>query len=214
MKEQELSEKKSELERSKSALARLARAAKQTNGPVTAAPVAPAPNSFRDLKLPPAVAELGRQNSLARLRSIYDALLTQLNLSPEQRKRFYELHSQGMTPDSEKELREMFGPRGYQFYQTYVDTERERTLLREFRQQVDAKSLQIADWQYDRLLDAVVQARKQSPQNTGGIADSYDAALVQAAQFLTPEQLEAARNYFHNQAEVLRAHEKMMPPGK
>jgi len=214
MKEQELSEKKSELERSKSALARLARAAKQTNGPVTAAPVAPAPNSFRDLKLPPAVAELGRQNSLARLRSIYDALLTQLNLSPEQRKRFYELHtSNGVSPDSEKELREMFGAEGFQAYVSYADQEHERSMLLQFQQQTDAKSLQISNSQYDRLGEALYKARKQYPQDTGGLADSYDAALVQAAQFLTPDQLEAARSFYHNQAEVLRFVQSLIPPG-
>ena len=63
----------------------------------------------------------------------------------------------------------MFGPRGYQFYQSYVDTERERKVLQEFRQQVDTKSLQIADWQYDRLLDAWFRRRKQSPRNIGGM---------------------------------------------
>ena len=158
-----------------------------------------------------------RQNSLAMLRSIYDALLTQLNLSPEQRKRFYELRlagedSQGLSPDSEKELRKMFGERGFQFYQSYVDTEREREVLQEFRQQVDTKSLQIADWQYDRLLDALVQAGKQYPRSFDGQADSYDAALGQAAQFLTPDQLESVRNYFNNRAEQFRAIEKMIRP--
>ena len=138
MKEQELSENQSELERSKSALARLAMAAKQTTRPANAPTVAPAPSSSPDLHgLPPAIAELKRQNSLAMLRSIYDALLTQLNLSPEQRKRFYELRlaaedSQGLSPDSEEELRKMFGERGFQFYQSYADTERERRCCRSF----------------------------------------------------------------------------------
>ena len=115
MKEQELSENQRELEMSKTALARLAMAAKQTNRPANAPTVGPAPSSSPDLKgLPPAIAELKRQNSLAMLRSIYGALLTQLNLSPEQRKRFYELRlaaedSQGLSPDSEEELRKMFG---------------------------------------------------------------------------------------------------------
>jgi len=153
------------------------------------------------------------------LRSIYDALLTQLNLSPEQRKRFYELRlagedSPGLNPDSEEELRKMFGERGFQYYQSYVDTEREREVLQEFRQQVDTKSLQLSDWQYDRLLDALVQAGKQYPRSFDGQADSYDAALGQAGQFLTPDQLESVRNYFNNRAEQFRALGKMYPPDK
>ena len=220
MKEQELSEKQSELKRSKSALA-LAMAAKQTNCPASAPTVAPASNSSPDLRglpEPPAFKEMRRQNSLATLRSIYDALLTQLNLSPEQRKRFYELRlaaedSQGLSPDSEEELRKMFGERGFQFYQSYADTEREREVLQEFRQQVDTKSLQMSDWQYDRLLDALVQAGRQYPRSFDGQADSYGAALGQAAQFLTPDQLESARNYFNNRAERLRAIQKLVPPG-
>ena len=149
MKEQELSENQSELERSKSALAHLAMAAKQATPLASAPTVAPAPSSSPDLKgLPPAIAELKRQDYLAMLRSIYDALLTQLNLSPEQRKRFYELRlagedSPGLSPEAEEELRKMFGERGFQYYQSYADTEREREVLQEFRQQVDTKSLQI-----------------------------------------------------------------------
>ena len=73
-----------------------------------------------------------------------------------------------LSPDSEEELRKMFGERGFQFYQSYADTEREREVLQEFRQQVDTKSLQIADWQYDRLLDALVQAGKQYPRSFDG----------------------------------------------
>jgi hypothetical protein len=220
MKEQELSENQRELETSKSALARIAMAAKQTNRPANAPTVAPAPSSSPDLHgLPQAIAEMRRQNSLATLRSIYDALLTQLNLSPEQRKRFYELRlaaedSQGLSPDSEEELRKMFGERGFQFYQSYADTERERTVLQEFRQQVDTKSLQMSDWQYDRLLDALVQAGRQYPRSFDGQADSYGAALGQAAQFLTPDQLESARNYFNHRAEMIRALQKRYPPGK
>ncbi len=170
IKEQELSEKQSELERSESGLARLAMAAKKANRPANAQTVAPAPSSSPDSQgLPPAIAELRRQNSRAMLRSIYDALLTQLNLSPEQRERFYELRlagedSQGLSPDSEEELRKMLGARGFQFYQSYASTEHERTVLQQFEQQIDANSQQIADWQYDRLLDALVQARKQYPQ--------------------------------------------------
>ena len=83
-------------------------------------------------------------------------------------------------------------------------------MLLQFQQQTDAKSLQISDSQYDRLGEAMYKARKQYPQNTGGLADSYDAALVQAAQFLTPDQLEAARSFYHNQAEVLR----LVPPSR
>ena len=220
MKEQELSEKQSELERSKSALARLARASKKTTPLANAPIVAPAPSSFPDLKglpEPEAFKEMRRQGSLAMLRSIYGALLTQLNLSPEQRKRFYELRlagedSPGLNPDSEEELRKMFGERGFQDYVSYAATEHERSVLLQFQQQTD-KSLQISDWQYDRLGEAMFEARKQYPQNSLGLADSYDAGLVQAAQFLTPDQLEAARSFYHNQAEVLRFVQSLIPPG-
>jgi len=222
MKEQELSENQRELESSKAALARVAMTTEQATRPTSVPTVVPAPSSSPDsqtLDEVPAFKEMRRQNSLAMLRSIYDVLLTQLNLSPEQRKRFYELRlggegSQGLGTGSEEELRNMFGTRGFQLYQSYADTEGERHMLRQFRQQIDANSLQISDWQYDRLLEALVQARKQYPHNAAGNADSYDAALGQATQFLTPDQLESARSYFHNQAEVLRAVQKMMPPPK
>jgi len=219
MKEQELSEKQSELERSKSALARLARAAKKTTPLANAPIVAPAPSSSPDSHAQPgseAFEKSRRQDSLAWLRSIYDPLLTQLNLFPEQRARFYELRlagddSQGLSPDSEEELRKMFGARGFQLYQSYASTEQERAALLQFQQQTEANSVQIADWQYDRLLEALIQARKQSPQTPEGTADALDAALGQAAQFLTPDQLESARNHFHTQAEVMRAFQKLIP---
>ena len=58
------------------------------------------------------------------------------------------------------------------------------------------------------------QIEKEHAARLNQFVDSVWSTSRVAAQFLTPEQLEAARNYFHNQAEVLRAHEKMMPPGK
>jgi hypothetical protein len=64
------------------------------------------------------------------------------------------------------------------------------------------------------LLDALIQTQKQYPRNPGGAADSYDAAVAQAAQFLTPDQLESARNYFHIQAEVARIGQRLIPPEK
>jgi hypothetical protein len=216
MKEQELSEKQSELERSKSALARLAVTAKQANRLTSAPTVAPAPSSSPDSQAAseaPAFKEQRRQHSLATWHSIYDPMLTYFKLSPEQRKRFYELHnSNGVSPDSEEELRKMFGERGFQDYVSYAATEHERSVLLQFQQQTD-KSLQISDWQYDRLGEAMFEARKQYPQNSLGLADSYDAGLVQAAQFLTPDQLEAARSFYHNQAEVLRFVQSLIPPG-
>ena len=215
MKEQELSENQSELERSKSALARLARAAKKANRLANASTVAPAPNSSPDsqaLLESPAFKEQRRQTSLATLHSIYDEMLDDFKLSPEQRKRFYELHnSNGVSPEAEEELREMFGERGFQAYVSYADTEPERSMLLQFQQQTD-KSLQISDRQYDRLGETLYLARKQYPQNPGGLADSYDAALVQAAQFLTPDQLEAAQSFYHNQAEMARFVQTLIPP--
>jgi len=214
MKEQELSENQRELARSKS---ELASAAKKANRLANAPTVAPAPSSSPDSHAPfeaPVFKEIGRQNALATWHSIYDPMLTHFKLSPEQRKRFYELHtSNGVNPDSEKELREMFGTEGFQAYMSYADQEHERSMLLQFQQQTDAKSLQISDSQYDRLGEALYKARKQYPQDTGGLADSYDAALVQAAQFLTPDQLEAARSFYHNQAEVLRFVQSLIPPG-
>jgi len=212
MKEQELFENQRELARSKS---ELARAAKKANRPANAPIVAPAASSSPDSQGQPeleAFKEMIHQQFLATWHSIYDPMLTHFKLSQEQRKRFYELHSQGMTPDSEKELREMFGEKGFQAYVSYADTEHERSMLLQFQQQTD-KSLQISDRQYDRLGETLYYARKQYPQNPGGIADSYDAALVQAAQFLTPEQLEAARSFYHNQAEALRFGQTSIPPG-
>ncbi|MBA2435519.1 MAG: hypothetical protein H0V54_10660 [Chthoniobacterales bacterium] len=216
MKEQELSEKQGELERSKSALARLALAAEKRTRPASTPTVAPASHRHPASEaLSP--EESKRQYSLAWVHSIYDALLTQLNLYPEQRERFYELRLDADNPlvldaDSEEELRNLLGTRGFELYQSYASTEEERTALLRFRQQVDA-SVQIADWQYDRLQDALIQAQKQYPRNPGGAADSYDAALAQAAQFLTPDQLEVARNYFHTQGEVARLVQRLIPPG-
>ena len=190
MKEQELSENQRELEMSKSALARLA--AKQTNRPANAPTVGPTPSSSPDFKgSAPGYSGTETQGSLAMLRSIYDALLTQLNLSPEQRKRFYELRladedSPGLSPEAEEELRKMFGARGFQFYQSYVDTEREREVLQQFRQQVDTKSLQIADWQNDRLLDALVQAGKQYPRSFDGQADRMTPLWAKPRSFSRP----------------------------
>jgi hypothetical protein len=117
MKEQELSENQRELERSKSALARLAIAAKQANRPTSAPTVAPAPSNSPDSYAKPgseAYKEWKRQNSLAWLHSIYDPLLTQLNLYPEQRARFYELRLAADDPlvlgaDAEEELRNLLG---------------------------------------------------------------------------------------------------------
>ena len=137
-------------------MARLARAAVASRLPWASAPtVAPAPSSSLDSKAPfeaPVFKEIGRQNTLATWHSIYDEMLDYFKLSPEQRKRFYELHnSNGVSPDSEEELRKMFGENKkiFQAYVSYADTEHERSMLLQFQQQTD-KSLQISDRQYRR----------------------------------------------------------------
>lgn len=220
MTKQELAESRRELKSSKSALARSVISAKQATRSATGQTVAPAPSGSPDeqaLDEAPAFKEMRRQHFHAMLRMIYESLLTQLNLSPDQRTRFYELRLAGLenpAENSEEELQKLFGVRGFQLYQSYASTEGERQLLLQFRQQIDAKSLQVADWQYDRLLAALVEARQQYPRNAGGRAAAYEAALSQAPQFLTPDQLEAARSYFHNQAEVLQTIQEMLPPPK
>lgn len=220
MKNQELAEIQRELKTTKSALARVAMSPKQPTRLAPGQSVAPTPSGSSDeqaLDEAPAFKEMRRQNFYATLRMIYEPLLTQLNLSPDQRTRFYELRLNGLenpAANAEEELRKLFGPRGFELYQSYASTEGERQLLLQFRQQVDAKSLQVANWQYDRLLAALVQARQQYPRNAGGRAAAYEAALSQAPQFLTPDQLEAARSYFHNQAEVLKTIQAMLPPPK
>ena len=57
----------------------------------------------------------------------------------------------------------MFGPEEYQFYDSYRKTETERTLVQEFRQQLDSSSTRINDWQSARLSGLLIQARTHIP---------------------------------------------------
>ncbi len=63
-------------------------------------------------------------------------------------------------------------------------------------------------------IDCVTRWFRQTryPRNNDGLAESYEAVLTEAAQFLTPEQLMVAQNYFHGQAEMLHAIQKLIPP--
>lgn len=190
----------------------------------------------------PAFHEMKRQTSLATLRPIYDGLLTQLNLSPEQRAQFYELQLvvddpagnleklpyeagtpeeraqiEGQIRDTREsalaQLREMLGPRDYPLYETYLKTESERMLVEQFRQRIDSKALQMSDWQFQRLGDALIQAWSRYPPVNDDMSAVYNAALAQAAQFLRPEQLAAFRGYLANQNDLAGVIQTLKPPG-
>jgi hypothetical protein len=190
----------------------------------------------------PAMREMVRQTRLARLRPIYDPLLTQLNLSLEERERFYDLQvtvddparaldklpSEAGSPEERariedqirqtrevavQQLSSLLGSQGYQLYDGYRATQSERMLVQQFRQQADPRSPQINDWQYDRLRDLLIQARSQYPPVNDDFSASYSAALTQAAQILTPEQLAAFTKYLQNQQEFQNAMRNVLPPG-
>lgn len=190
----------------------------------------------------PAMREMVRQSHLTRLRPIYDALLTQLNLSPEQRERFYDLQiavdnpaltlgkvpSEAETPDERtqienqirqkrddalQELSNLLGGQGYQLYDGYRATQSERMLVQQFRQQADPRAPQISDWQYERLRDLLIQSRSQYPPINDDFSASYAATLLQAAQILTPDQLAAFRKYLQNQEDMRNAMRNVLPPG-
>lgn len=183
-----------------------------------------------------------RQTHLAMLRPIYGALLAQLLFTPAKRERFYELqlmvddpglnfdklpqnassleeHSQiqaqiQQTRDSAlQQIKELFGTADYDLYDRVHSTQSERTLIQQFRQQVDPGALQISDWQYDRLRDLLIQARPQYPAVGDDLSASHEVVMTQAAYFLTPEQLAAFRDYLHNHDELGRAVRKLYPPG-
>lgn len=176
------------------------------------------------------------------LRPIYDPLLTQLNLSPEQRDRFYNLQlaiddpgatlqklpSEAESPEERaqieaqiqqtrdsalSQIQDMLGPGEYQLYQSYQNTQSERMTVEQFRQQLDSTQTHMTDWQATQLRDGLIQARIQYPVVGNDFAASDQAALARAAQFLSPEQLNAFRDYLHTQEQMRREVEKLLPPG-
>ena len=162
----------------------------------------------------PGLAKIQRQDRLRMLRSIYDALLTQLNLSPEQRDRFYDLQLALDDPRARTagefqqnrdsalaEIQDILGPEGYPLYQSYRETQEERQMAEQFRQQLDSK-MQMNDWQFAQLRDALVQASKQYPPDGNDHTAAYQAAVAQAAQFLTSEQLNTFRDYLDTQQQI------------
>jgi hypothetical protein len=190
----------------------------------------------------PAMREMFRQGTMKMLRPIYDPLLIQLNLSPDQRRKFYDLQlavdnpeimlaklpSEAETAEERKqiqaeikqtresalaEIQQMLGSGEYRLYEEYRQTQGERTMVQEFRQQFDSGSTPINDWQSARLCDLLIQARRQYPTVNDDTTSSDDAALAQAAQYLTPDQLAAFRDYLRNQEDVTREVRKLHPPG-
>lgn len=184
---------------------------------------------------------LGRTR-LANLRRIYDPLLTQFNLSPEERARFYDLQlmvddpaigldkvpSEAETPEERaqianqirqnrdaalQQLSSLLGGQGYQAYESYRATESERMLVQQFRQQTDPQSPQINDWQYDRLRDLMIQSRSQYPMVNDDFSASDAAVLMQAAQILTPDQLASFGKYLQNQEDIRQMMRNVLPAG-
>ena len=162
----------------------------------------------------PGLGKIQRQGQLRMLRSIYDSLLTQLNLSPEQRDRFYDLQLAIEDPRSQgggqfqqirdsalSQIQDMLGPGEYQLYQSYLETQEERKLAEQFREELDSK-IQMNDWQFAQLRDALIQTSKQYPPDGNDYTASYQAAVAQAAQFLTPEQLNSFRDYLDTQQQI------------
>src|SRR4029453_10467028 len=147
---------------------------------------------------------------------IYEPLLTQLNFSPEQRTKFYDLklavewpkelieklQDEALTDDERNQIeaqikqihdsalsqiQQMFGSGEYHLYDSYRKTETERTLVQEFCQQLDSSSTPINDWQSARLSDLLIQARTQYPPVNDDMTASDETAFAQASQFPTPE---------------------------
>jgi hypothetical protein len=197
----------------------------------------------RELWRTPGLRESLRQSHLAMVRPIYDPMLTQLNLSPDQRIRFYDLQyaiaqpeafldmplDAASTPEERaqieasmrevqdsafKDLHQLLGPKDYALYETYRNKESESLVVEQFRHQVDPRSVQLTDWQCDRLRDLLVEARTQYPPIDGDMTASREAVFVQAAQYLTPAQLASFQSYLHNQDEMAEAIRKLLPPGK
>jgi hypothetical protein len=187
-----------------------------------------------------------RRTQLQMLRSIYEPLLAQLRLSPEQRVQFYDLQLtidnplatlakfpneaqsaeeraqiqtqiQQIAGSASSQIQELLGPGGYQLYQGYQNTQGERTLVEQFRQQVGSSSMQMTDWQSGQLRDTLIQARAQYPpfgDDPYDLAASDQAALARAASFLTPDQLTAFRDYMNNLEEIRREARQSMSPSQ
>ncbi len=203
-------------------------------------PLPSASADFRAAFNSPAMRERIRQDNLTRLRPIYDPLLTQLNLSLEDRERFYDLQvrfddpiisldkapSEARTPEERaqienqisaaratalQQINNLLGSQGYQMYEGYRATQSERMLIQQFRQQADPRSPQISDWQYDRLRDLLIEARSQFPPAGDDYSASYAATLRQAAQILTPDQFASFKKYLQSQEDLESAMRKLAP---
>ena len=182
------------------------------------------------LPLGPEIREMNRQARLQILRPIYDSLLTQLNLSPEQRDRFYDLQlvvddpGEQIDPEQIQQIRDsalsqiqdMLSPGEYQLYQSYRETQSDRELAEGFRQRLDSSEIQINDSQSAQLRDALIQTSKQYPPVGGDFTASDQAALAQAAQFLTPKQLKSFQGFLREQAlfreQKRKQSEEALPP--
>ncbi len=209
---------------------------------VESTPRSPASAELRSTFHSPAMREMLGRTRLANLRPIYDPLLTQFNLSPEERARFYDLQlmvddpaisldkvpSEAETPEERaqianqirqnrdaalQQLSSLLGGQGYQAYESYRATESERMLVQQFRQQTDPQSPQINDWQYDRLRDLMIQSRSQYPIVNDDFSASDAAVLMQAAQILTPDQLASFGKYLQNQEDIRQMMRNVLPAG-
>lgn len=250
-KDRELTQALNELKRcqaspASSATATIASVASAEQATVPSGPVTDVPTPANSPKVfnSHALLDWVRQTRLRTFRSIYEPLLTQLNFSPEQRTKFYDLkvavefpkelveklQDQALTDDERNQIeaqikqthdsalgqiQQMFGSGEYQLYDSYRKTETERALVQEFRQQLDSSSTPINDWQSARLSDLVIQARTQYPSVNDDMTASNEAAFAQASQFLTSEQLTAFRDYLRNREELARDMRKQQqPPGR
>lgn len=207
--------------------------------PFPASGAAPSTQRFNPFRNP-AVRESMNRQLVAMYRPIYDGMLTQLNVSPEQRDQFYgdllkyeaPTHELNKMPadaadDTERaqiegqisairqqaldDIRNLLGPQGYAMYDEYRKTSGDRMLVQQFRQQ--STELQMNDWQYDRLRDTLIQTHAQYP--TGPQDDfsaAHEAAISQAAQFLAPPQLDAFRKYLQGVDAMNKEMRKLHPP--
>ena len=74
-------------------------------------------------------------------------------------------------------------------------------MAEQFRQQLDSKLL-MNDWQFAHLRDALIQTSKQYPPDGNDHTESYQAAVAQAAQLLTAEQLDTFRDFLDTQQQI------------
>ena len=110
----------------------------------------------------------------------------------------------------------MLSPGEYPLYQSYRETQSDRELAEGFRQQLDSSEIPINDSQSTQLRDALIQTSKQYPPVGGDFTASDQAALAQAAQFLTPEQLKSFQGFLREQAifreQKRKRSEEALPP--